>query len=161
MKTRNHFLDKTGITLVELLIVISIIAILALLTVPVIKTDKLDGATRMIYSDLLLARMQAVAKGNNFRVIFDTEDDHIYDGHTYWIHNDTDSDSNIDTGEEYTIKDIQNDYTEITFTVNKNATFNPMGTSNSGTVTLKDQSGSEKEVIFSWTGRVRISDTPP
>lgn len=151
MKTRNHFLDKNGITLVELLIVISIIAILALLTVPVIEAPKLDGATRMIYSDLLLARMQAVAKGNNFRVIF-------IDNHTYQIHNDRDSDGTIDTGEECTIKDINEDYEGVTFTVNNNATYNPVGTSNSGTVTLIDQSNS-KYVIFSWTGRVRISDT--
>ncbi|MFZ6017395.1 MAG: GspH/FimT family protein [Nitrospirota bacterium] len=144
-------MDKSGITLVELLIVIIVIAILALLTVPVIKTDKLNGATRMIYSDLHLARMQAVAKGNNFRVIFDAED-----GHTYWIHNDTNSNGDIEAGEEYTIKDIQRDYKGVTFTVNSNATFNPTGTSNAGTVTLKDQSGSEKRVIFSWTGRVRI-----
>lgn len=154
-------MDKNGITLVELLIVISIIAILAVLTVPVIKANKLDGATRMIYSDLLLARMQAVAKGNNFRVIFDAEDGHTYDNHTYWIHNDTNSNSVIEAGEEYTIKDIHKDYKGVTFTVNSNATFNPTGTSNAGTVTLKDQSGSEKKVIFSWTGRVRISDTPP
>lgn len=156
MKTRNHFLDKTGTTLVELLIVMAIIAILAVLTVPLIKANKRDGATRMIYSDLLLARMQAVARGNNFRVIFDTEDGHTYDNHTYWIHNDTNSNSNIEAGEEYTIKDILKDYEGVTFTVNNNATFNPMGTSNTGTVTLRDHSGSEKKVIFSWTGRVRI-----
>lgn len=155
MKTRNHFLDKTGITLVELLIVISIIAILAVLTVPVIKANKLDGATRMIYSDLLFARMQAVAKGNNFRIIFDAEDGHTYDNHTYWIHNDKNSNSDIEPGEEYTSKDIHKDYEGVTFTVNSNATFNPMGTSNAGTVTL-NKSGSEKKVIFSWAGRVRI-----
>jgi len=150
MKTRNHFLDKTGVTLVELLIVMAIIAIMAVLTAPVIKANKLDGATRMIYSDLLLARLQAVAKGNNFRVIFDAED-----GHTYWIHNDTNSNNAIEAGEEYTSKDIHKDYKGVTFTIDSNATFNPMGTSNNGTVTL-NKSGSEKEVIFSWTGRVRI-----
>ncbi|MEW6161754.1 MAG: GspH/FimT family pseudopilin [Nitrospirota bacterium] len=153
-------MGKNGIAFVELLIVISIIAILALLTVPVIKANKLDGATRMIYSDLLLARMQAIAKGNNFRVIFNAEDGHTYDNHTYWIHNDKNSNSDIEAGEEFTIKDIHKDYEGVTFTVNNNATFNPRGTSNSGTVTLIDQSGS-KYVIFSWTGRVRISDMPP
>lgn len=149
-------MDKNGITLVELLIVISIIAILAVLTAPVIKANKLDGATRMIYSDLRLARMQAVAKGNNFRVIFNTEDGHTEDGHTYWIHNDKNSNNDIEAGEEVIIKDIHKDYKEVTFTVDGNATYNPAGTSNNGTVKLKDKSGSEKKVIFSWTGRVRI-----
>jgi Tfp pilus assembly protein FimT len=147
-------MDERGVTVIELVIVIGIIAISALLTVPLITEDKLDGATRIIYSDLQYARMQAIAKKNNFRVLFlDTTGCHTFDGYTYNIHDDANNDGVCDTG-ELTTKDISN-YNGVTFTADANPTFNPTGTMNAGTVTLT-KSSDTKSIIFSWTGRIRL-----
>ena len=147
-------MNKKGVTLIELVIVVSIIGVLVLLAIPEIKANKLSGAARMIFSDLHYARMQAIKEKNNFRMIFHD------DGATYQIHSDRNNNAQIDEGEKVISKNINNDFHNITFTANHNPTFNPVGTGNSGTITLSDQSAS-KYIIFSWTGRIRISDISP
>ena len=146
--------QKKGVTLIELVIVVSIIGVLVLLAIPEIKVDNLRGAARMIFSDLHYARMQAIKKKNNFRVIFND------DGCIYQIHNDQNNNGKVDAEENVILKNITHDFHKITFTANRNPTFNPVGTVNSGTIALSDQSHL-KYVIFSWTGRIRISEKAP
>lgn len=147
-------MNKKGVTLIELVIVISIIGVLVLLAIPEIKANKLSGGARMIFCDLHYARMQAIKEKNNFRILFQD------DGTTYQIHSDQNNNAQIDEGEKVISKNINNNFSKITFTTNNNPTFNPVGTGNSGTITLSDQSAS-KYIVFSWTGRIRISDISP
>jgi len=147
-------MNKKGVTLIELLIVISIIGVLILLAIPEIKVNKLSGAARIIFSDLHYARMQAIKEKNNFRILFQD------DGTSYQIHSDQNNNAQIDEGEKIINKNIGSNFSHISFTANKNPTFNPVGTGNSGTITVSDLSAS-KYIIFSWTGRIRISDTAP
>ncbi|MGA1825710.1 MAG: GspH/FimT family protein [bacterium] len=105
----------------------------------------------MIYYDLHYARMAAIKGRNRCRIIFDTTSDHIYQ-----IHHDLDSDGKQDAGESVIHKDIDKQFKGIRFSSNKStASYSPFGTSNGGTITVKN--GPEiKKVIFSREGRVRI-----
>jgi len=146
-----------GFTVTELVIVLAIIAILAVMAYPQLRPNRLVGATRMIFADLQHARMEAITRKHPVRVLFDTDlGCHTYDGHTYTIHYDEiDENGDCDDGEDLMTKDIHRDYSGVTFSANENPTFNPVGTSNSGTVTITEGSDT-KLVIFSWTGRIRI-----
>lgn len=150
-------MDEKGLTLIEIIVVMAIIAALLILAWPDIHQNKLDGAARMIYSDLQYARMQAIEKRANVRVLFQTNSGcNTFDGHAYVIHYDANNNGTCDTGETLTNKDISADYSGITFTANNDATFNPEGLASNGTVTLTGSSGTAKNVVFSWTGRIRV-----
>ena len=147
-------MNKKGVTLIELVIMSSIIGVLVLLAIPEIKANKLSCAARIIFSDLHYARMQAIKEKNNFRILVHD------DGTTYQIHSDRNNNAQIDEGEKVIHKTINNDFHKITFIANRNPTFNSVGTGNSGTITLSGQCA-EKYIIFSWAGRIRISDSKP
>ena len=100
-------------------------------------------------------------KKNKVRVIFDLPggDGQALDSQ-YKIHDDTNGDGAIDPGEDTMTRSLQEDYKGVSFSANrKTAVFNPQGTSNSGTITVTNGSDS-KRIIFSWTGRIRITDAP-
>lgn len=143
-------MDKKGITLIEMLITFSMIAVLASLAFSQINVSKLNGAVRMIFSDLHYARLLAIRQKNNVRVIFGEN------GHSYKIHNDLDSDGVEDAGEHVINKDVINDFNGVSLTVNANPTFTAVGLCNAGTITLSEGT-KEKEVVFSWTGRIKIN----
>jgi type IV fimbrial biogenesis protein FimT len=149
---------QNGLSTVELIVVMAIIAILTTLAYPQFKPDELSGATRMMHGDLQHARMLAVDQRSRVTVLFEVLNG---SGETiagqYKIHQDKNSDGQIDLGEVVTIRNLSTDYRGVTFNANRPAAvFYPQGTANSGTVTLTDGSDS-KRVIFSWTGRIRIS----
>ncbi len=77
-------------------------------------------------------------------------------GYEYYIHQDDDGDNTIDENEELIQRNIHHYFKGITFFANRNPTYNLTGTSNSGTITLTNGKNTKK-VIFSWTGRIRIS----
>lgn len=158
--------NKEGLTMVEVVVVLVIVSVLLILAWPEIKPNKLSGAARMIYSDLQYARMQAISKGYNVRVLFQTNTGcSTFDGHTYVIHYDNGGSPYVasqknngacNTGETLTTKDISSDYNGVSFTASNDAAFNSEGMGSNGTVTLTDSSGNTKSVVFSWTGRIRI-----
>lgn len=163
----RQLIEKKGVTLIEITVVLAIVAVLVLLSWPEIKPNKLKGAARMIYSDLQYARMQAISKSYNVRVLFQTSNTGCgtIDNHTYVLHYDSGGSPYVasqknngvcNTGETLTTKDAGTDFNGVTFTANNDATFNSEGTGSSGTVTLTDSSGNSKSVVFSWTGRIRI-----
>ena len=86
---------KRGFTLVELMIVIAVIAIISAIAAPNFTTymaqRRLNGAARMVMSDLIAARQKAVTQNNQFRVIFS--------GNQYTILDDDDNDGSADGGE--------------------------------------------------------------
>ena len=150
-----------GLTVLELVIVTAIIAVLAAVAYPQFRPDEVEGAASMMHGDLEYARSLAINNKNRVRVMFDLLDGHgkTLDGQ-YKIHDDTDDDGEIDPGEDAAIRTLQEDFKSVSFSANRKAAiFNPQGTSNSGTVTVTNGSDS-KRIVFSWTGRIRITDAP-
>ena len=156
---KNFF--QSGFTLLELMIVIAIMGIMAAMAVPSYQTymaqRRLNGAARQVMSDLMAARMKAIAQNNEFKVFFPGSHLGALTGnHQYQILDDDDNDGISDTGEALQIKDIQTDYSDVTMTSNNNPAFSPKGTAtNLATVTLSNSRGS-KNVSIAITGRVKI-----
>ncbi|OHE24230.1 MAG: type II secretion system protein GspH [Syntrophobacterales bacterium RBG_19FT_COMBO_59_10] len=146
-----------GFTLLELMIVIAIMGIMTTIAIPSYQTfmaqRRLNGAAREMMSDLMAARMQAIAKNNRFRVF-------VLDATQYQILDDANNNNAVDTGETTQTKNIQTNYHDVTLSKTADPIFNPRGTANLGaTITVTNSRGS-KGVIVAPNGRVRISDTP-
>ena len=135
-------LNKAGFTLIELMIVIAIIGIVSAIAAPNFRTymaeRRLSGAARMVMSDLMAARQKAVTQNVNITVTFTSN-------HEYSITNDA------------AVRDIQRDYSDVTFTNSGAAVFYPRGNATGTTVTLtSSKTGKSKKVVVALTGRVKI-----
>jgi type IV fimbrial biogenesis protein FimT len=151
---------QSGFTLTEMMIVIAITAIFAAIAVPnflsYLPKHRLNGAARQVMGDLMAARMKAVSQNNDFKVLFDIS----INNHEYTILYDDNNDGNIDVGEWTQTKDIQSEYSDVTFSnVTADPIFRPRGTAYGTTITLTNSAGS-KYVKVAITGRVKIDDTP-
>ena len=144
---------KNGYTITELLVVLSLVAIVVGLgggwLSSQIPAYRLNGAARLIRSDLLSARMQAVSQGNEFRIIFD-------DPYQYTILDDDNNNGKQEAAEPVESRDLRDDYQGVSFDANNNPIFHPRGiATNLATITLSNAVG-EKSITVSMTGRVRI-----
>ena len=141
-----------GVTMIELLVVISIMALIAAMTVPLlsggVSTTELKGAAREVAAGLRYARSDAVATRQETRLVLDLE------GRTFRIDRDARLHS-LPKQAEIKLFTAQSDIAdEKTGAIR----FYPDGGSNGGRVTIA--AGERKfEVDVDWlTGRVAILD---
>ena len=141
-----------GVTLLELLIVLSIMAILAAIVVPIfgggVSTGELKGATRELAAGLRVARSEALATRKETRVMLDLE------GRTFQVERDARTHT-LPRQVELKLFTAQSDLVNEKIGAIR---FFPDGGSNGGRVTLT--AGERKfNVDVDWlTGRVAILD---
>lgn len=145
---------QSGFTLIELIIIIAILAIFAGIAVPnflsYMPKHRLNGAARQVMGDLMGARMKSVKLNHRAKIFF-------YSNHQYKICDDADNNGTVADGEgDVQIKDIQSEYSNVTFSATANPIFYPRGTASGSTITLTNSAGSTKDVHVHITGRVKI-----
>lgn len=151
--------EKSGFSLVELIIVVAIILIVSAIAAPYyvdyMAGQRLNGAARMVMSDLMAARQKAVSINQKVKVSFGSN-------HAYGIWNDADNNGTVADNEgDNLAMDIYPDYYDVTFGASANPVFQPRGTSSAATVTLTSaRTGRSKYVKVAITGRVKTDDTP-
>lgn len=139
-----------GFTLIELMIVLALMAIMAAIAAPSFRgymtQNRLNGAARMVMTDLMQARSLAATENTRFKVAFS--------GNTYTI-------SRIESDNSETqrlSRNIQDEYFDVTMTSNQSFVFQTNGTvAAGGTVTLTNPRGT-RSVVVSNAGRVRITE---
>ena len=151
---------ESGVTLIELVIVMAIVAIMGLYLSPAIgewlDNYRIRQAARDIASTLQLAKLKAISKRLEYRVVFNCGDEDTY-------HIERKNSGSWDTDTEETTKTVPNgvdiDSASFNFGSNK-AFFKPDGTCSNGTITIGNDQGKIYVVVYC-TGRIRIAESPP
>lgn len=146
-------MNKKGVTLLELIIVMIIIAIGATLMVPAIgawiPNYRLRSVTRDIVSTMRTAQMKAVSMNSDFRVRFPDTKSYILE---------------YRSGGEWIVEGVQQNLpkgVEITgFPPDNRFLFNPNSTSSTGSLTLTNSKNSSRTIsLTTTTGRIKVE--PP
>ena len=153
-----------GFTLLEFLVTLVVISIMVTIGIPsfhsMITKHRLKGATEAIYSDLQLARLEAIKRNKNITLSFHEGDNNNW---CYAIHNGDTCDCNIaanckldDHASKVTSGREYKDVTLVTNLRQNSTSFHPIrGTANNGSIILSASEKSSK-VIVSTRGRIRI-----
>jgi len=149
--------DKSGFTLMEMMVVMAVLATLAAIAIPsfmvLLPGMRLNGAARQVMGDLMGARMKAVKENNNFKVFY-------LDNYQYRILDDDDNDGNVDNGEWTVVKDIRDNYSSNVrfYHSTNNVIFYPRGNASPATLYLETSDGSKKNaVVVNFPGRTTIT----
>jgi prepilin-type N-terminal cleavage/methylation domain-containing protein len=135
--------DRRGFSLAEILVAIGIFAILAAIATPQFiafrPKNRLNGAARQIYSELMWARSKAVNENGSYTVTFVSNGMQI-------------------AGSTMKTVNIQTEYTDVTLTSTASTiTFSSRGTTDvAPTITLTNPGGT-KSVTIRITGTASIS----
>jgi type IV fimbrial biogenesis protein FimT len=150
--------NKSGFSLIELLVVIAVIAVVSAVTVPSMISwrngAKLRGAAGNLKGDLEMAKVNAI-KHNNFVAV-------KFNVNAYEVFVDMSDDGNRDADEPL-LKTrslpagVAFDFShpEWTFTSNV-AKFNGRGTAKTGSAILTNVQGQERHIRISSFGRIRV-----
>lgn len=155
MKGKNN----KGFTLVELMIVVVLMAILAAIAAPAYRNymarSRLNGAARLVLTDLASARMDAVKMNRRVEVYFTGGSSSP--AATYKICDDANGDGAVSDGEgRNIIRNIQNHFYDVSVGSNNNPIFFPNGTAtNMATVNVSNGTDS-RQITISIAGRVWI-----
>jgi prepilin-type N-terminal cleavage/methylation domain-containing protein len=144
--------NRQGFSLIELMIVTILIGIMAAIGGPEVVNQmaryRIQGATRKLGWELMMARVQAINQNRNIIVEFPNN-------HEYAIGPDLNSNGVLDVGEGQT-RDIQSSYGDVTFTATTDFIFTPKGTTNHvANITLSGIGGS-KNVSVTIAGVVKM-----
>ena len=143
---------RQGFTVMELVVVLAVIGVCAAMAVPFtlryLSHGRLNGAARLIMSDMIWARMQAVTQRNAFRVFF--LNDHVYE-----IVDDDNNNGQADDVERIRCRDIRNHYSDVSIGATADLIFFPRGNASIGTVTVTNKAGLRK-IRVHLTGRIKI-----
>jgi len=163
-------MNRRGITLMELIIVMAIIALGAVLMVPNIAGwiphYRLRSATRDVVSTLRVAQMKAVARNMDHRVTFDPGEGSYFimrrttAGMNNWVKITVSDEvaAGADDAKQFLPTGVQFDSVNFPTAVN-NPEFYPNSTASGGNVVLKNSKGTLKTIIVApTTGRIRIAD---
>ena len=163
-------MNRRGITLMELIIVMAIIALGAVLMVPNIAgwipNYRLRSATRDVVSTLRVAQMKAVARNMDHRVTFDPGEGSYFimrrttAGMNNWVKITVSDEvaAGADDAKQFLPTGVQFDSVNFPTAVN-NPEFYPNSTASGGNVVLKNSKGTLKTIIVApTTGRIRIAD---
>ncbi len=150
LRSRQGF--TRGFTLAEMVVGIAIVGILAGIAIPTFVSQmpkfRLNGAARQIMGDLMAARMQAVSQGRKVKVFFSSP--------YYTISDDANGNGTVTNGEgDSRTINIQDNYSNVTFTFTINPVFNPRGTATPSGVLLSN-SGESRAITVTIAGRVKI-----
>jgi prepilin-type N-terminal cleavage/methylation domain-containing protein len=161
-------MNRRGITLMELIIVMAIIALGAVLMVPNIAgwipNYRLRTATRDVVSTLRVAQMKAVARNMDHRVTFVPGEGSYFimrrttAGVNNWVRITVSDEvaAGADDAKQFLPSGVQ--FAAVNFTGN-NSEFNPNSTASGGNVVLRNSKGTLKTIIVqAATGRIRIGD---
>jgi len=138
-------MNKKGVTLLELIVVMAIIAIGAVLTVPNLRpwmaNYRLRSATRDITSNLRTAQMKAVSNNMDYEVFFA--------GSTYILRRNS-LGIPVPEGVTQTLPTG----ISIVLPVNNPLTFSPNSSSNGGTIKLSNTKNTRTITVLPSTGRI-------
>jgi prepilin-type N-terminal cleavage/methylation domain-containing protein len=145
-------MNKKGVTLIELIVVMVIIAIGAALFVPNIggflPSYRLRSGARNIVSTMRTAQMKAVSTNMTYRVSFTTT--------TYILQYENPPGTWVNEGNTKTLP-TGISISAVNLSSGNNAIFNPNSTSSSGSLTLKNKRGTTSRLLLTpSTGRVKI-----
>lgn len=156
MFAMNNRMNKKGITIIELVVVMIIIAIGAVLIAPNIGAwlphYRLRSVTRDIVSTMRTAQMKAVSANVEYRVYFDQTN------RKFWLEKGNLSSNSTNWGTEGAKEGADNflpSGISISYTSNF-VEFNPNSTSSTGSITLSNTKNSTKRIVLHYTGRIRV-----
>ena len=141
---RQLLTDHHGFSLGEILVAVGVFAILSTIAVPQFiafrPQNRLNGAARQVFSELMWARSKAVNDNSSYVVTFPTNQTMLITGSTTKTVN------------------IQTEYSDVTLTSSESTiTFSSRGTANvAPTITLTN-SGGTKTIQLRITGTASIS----
>lgn len=136
--------DRRGFSLGEMLVAVGVFSILAAIAVPQFiafrPMNRLNGAARQIYSELMWARSKAVNDNSSYVVTFPTNQTMLITGATTKTVN------------------IQTEYSDVTLTSTASTiTFSSRGTADAAPTISLTNSGGTKVVTLRITGTASIS----
>ena len=149
-------LSEKGFTLTEIIITVAIIGIIASIAAPNFYSSdyKVKSVTNEIYSTMQLARLNAVSKKVEFRVVFDLGNQSYKLQKGNFANNST-----IWTGETEVINlppSVTIDNIDGTTTGTVNQEFNPDGTSTTASINIINTKGEKYNIdILASTGRIK------